>query len=520
MPLDVDNLPSSIEENHQIVRELYDEVQRLEELNRLLRKNLYGASSEKLPADPPEQLMLLEEEVHEFEESVTQEEAPKRKKRKGGGRRKLPASLPRKRVEHDMPLEQRTCCGHEMRRIGEDIRERLCVIPAQFYVEEHVYPKFSCAHCQGVEGDGPTVVQAKAPPQLIPRSMTTPSLLSYLFYSKFVEGLPFYRLEKRFALHGIKLTRNNMAGWAIKSMDAILPLYNLIAEMIREQLFIGIDETTFQVLKEPEKRAQSKSYMWVFRAEREGRPLIYYQYDPTRSHKVPEAFLEGYKGTVQSDGYSGYSFLDKIEEIRHIVCWAHARRKFMDVLNAKGSKNKRGHAGIAIKFIRDLYRVEKEAREQDLSPERVVALRQQKAKPILESFQKWLDNISPKTPPKRLMGKAISYTLKNWSRLTGYLEDGNAKIDNNLVENSIRPFVIGRKNFLFADSVNGANAVAVFYTMVETAKAHELNPEHYLNYIFTHLPAAETVEQIEALLPWSVTPEQILPEHLAQALAE
>jgi len=235
---------------------------------------------------------------------------------------------------------------------------------------------------------------------------------------------------------------------------------------------------------------------------------------------VPEAFLDGYSGTVQSDGYAGYDFLDGLEPIRHIVCWAHARRKFMDVLSAKDSKNKQGNAGIALKFIRDLYRVEKEAREQELSPEELMALRKAKSEPILNAFKPWLDNISTRTPPQRLLGKAIAYTIKNWPRLIGYLEDGNATIDNNLVENTIRPFVVGRKNWLFSDTVNGANAAAVFYTLVETAKAHELHPEHYLNHIFSHLPTADTVEKLVALLPWNVTPEQILPDHLAKVLAE
>ena len=542
MTFDVEKLPESLEENHEIVRHLVDKTTlledknilledknhllkdenlRLEEMVRLLRKGIFGASSEKVP-EPTNQLMLFEDESEEddIESDIEEDEEDelvltKKRKRKGGGRKKFPKHLPREQIIHDLPLDEKTCCDTEMHHIGEDVRERLRVIPATFIVEEHIYPKYTCKVCRGIASDGPEVVQAKVEKQLIPKSMTTPSLLAHLFASKFVEGMPFYRLEQRFSREGITLTRNNMANWAIKAMDALLPLHNLIADTIRDQPFMGIDETYFQVLKEAGKTPQSKSFMWVFRAELKGVPLIYYQYDPSRKSNVPEAFLEGYKGTVQTDGFVGYDFLDKNEHIRHIVCWSHSRRKFIDVISARKSKKKSSNAEVAVNFIKGLYKVEKKIRKLGLNPEEIVALRKKEALPILERFKKWLDKMARRTPPKRLLGKAISYTLNQWSRLIGYIEDGNAYIDNNLVENSIRPFVIGRKNWLFANSVNGANTAALFYTMMETAKAQNLHPEHYLNYLFTHIPHADTLEKLEPLLPWNVTPEQIKPAYLS-----
>jgi len=209
------------------------------------------------------------------------------------------------------------------------------------------------------------------------------------------------------------------------------------------------------------------------------------------------------------DAYAGYNFLELDEDIHHIGCWAHSRRKFMDVIKALGKKHKPGSGDQALYYIQTLYRLEKEARTNELSPEEIYNMRQEKAKPILEDFKKWLMKKSTQTPPKGLLGKAVSYTLKQWDRLIGYLENGHLTIDNNMAENSIRPFVIGRKNWLFAGTPGGAEASAILYSLIETAKANKLEPYSYLRHIFEKLPTASNLHDFEALLPWNIDQVQL-----------
>lgn len=235
-----------------------------------------------------------------------------------------------------------------------------------------------------------------------------------------------------------------------------------------------------------------------------------YQYHPTRAGNVARNFLGDFQGTVQTDGYSGYDFLDHVKGIRHIGCWAHSRRKFMDVIKVQGKKRKTGSADKALSIIKKLYQLEKKARRENLSIGEIYQMRQEQAKPILDKFNKWLLKRSTQTPPKGLLGKAISYTLQQWDRLVGYIDDGYLSPDNNAAENTIRPFVVGRKNWLFSGTPEGAEASALLYSLIETAKANKLEPYAYLRYIFEMLPLASSLEEYEALLPWNVTREQMV----------
>ncbi len=253
----------------------------------------------------------------------------------------------------------------------------------------------------------------------------------------------------------------------------------------------------------------------AFQGRPPGRPIILFEYHPTRSGDVASSFLNGYQGIVQTDGYVGYDFLDNSKNIVHVGCWVHARRKFREVTKALGNKtDSSGNAGTALKYISKLYRIEKEAREQGLTTEQLYGWRQSRAVPILDEFKKWLDARVEKVPPKSLLGKAINYTLSQWQRLIKYTIDGIIRPDNNLVENAIRPFVVGRKNWLFSDTVQGANASAVIYSLIETAKSNGLEPYRYLKYLFTHLPEAMTADDFQALLPYNVK-EDMLSEPLA-----
>jgi transposase len=304
-----------------------------------------------------------------------------------------------------------------------------------------------------------------------------------------------------------------MCGWAIKVADRCEPLLELLNKEIRSGPLINIDETTVQVMKEPGRSNKTKSYMWIYRGGDPDKPALVYQYHPTRSGDVVSEYLKGYKGYVQSDGYSGYDFIDQKYSIIHVGCWAHVRRKFVDIVKASGKrksvKGRTGNAEKAIKYISNLYAIEKNAKEQDLTYKEIFNERRKNAKPILDDFKRWLDEISPKTPPKGLLGKAISYTLNQWDRLVRYLDDGLLRPDNNLAENAIRPFVVGRKNWLFSGHPRGAKASAALYSLIETAKANDLEPYSYLRFLFDRLPHAKSEDDYKVLLPNRVEKDQL-----------
>jgi len=250
--------------------------------------------------------------------------------------------------------------------------------------------------------------------------------------------------------------------------------------------------------------------MWVYRRGDPQSPALIYQYQPSRSGQIPLAFLKGYKGYVQTDGYSGYDLLGRQPGIRLVGCFAHVRRKFFEVIKAKANLKKRGHAEQALEYIGRLYAIEKKAAANDITGEKRYRLRQDEAKPILNEFNDWLLRMSSLTPPKGLLGKAVNYTLHHWERLVRYIEDARLRPDNNLAENAIRPFVLGRKNWLFSAHPNGAKASAAIFSLIETAKANHLKPYEYFRYLFDRLPHAETEQDYKNLLP-----QYIDPSHLA-----
>ena len=477
----------------------------LQEEIRLLKARQFGRKSEKIPSKDTGQLLLFDmpepEDAGQAEE-VIEVSAHARKK---PGRKPLPEDLPRVEVVHDIPEEEKVCrCGCRLTRIGEEVSEQLDIIPQKMQVIRHIRPKYACRNCEGLKDDGPSVKIAPPEPQIIPKSIATPGLLAFIIVAKFVDALPFYRQEGQFARIGVDLSRGLMCKWAMKAAEACQPLLNLLQDEILDGPRINIDETTVQVLREPGRDPTTKSYMWAFCRAGPERPVLIYQYHPSRGSKVVSGFLGDFKGYVQTDGYQGYDFLDCSPRIRHIGCWAHARRKFMDVIKAQGKNRKKsGSADVALGYIRRLYDIERDAAKRELSSEDVYQVRQERSKPILEEFREWLLKKSIQTPPKGLLGKAILYTLKQWDRLIGYLEDGRLSPDNNFAENSIRPFVIGRKNWLFSGTPEGADASALLYSLIETAKANGLEPYGYLRHIFEKLPHAKTLEEYEALLPWN-----------------
>lgn len=481
------------------------EIKILNEQIKSLRDKLFGRKTEKIHRDdgqlslfdiPEPECPLLEEP------EATTVASHIRKKR---GRKPLPADLPRVDVEHDLTEEEKLCqCGCLKTRVGQEVSEQLDYIPAKIQVIRNIRYKYACKNCEGVEDDGPTVSIARMPEQMIPKSMATPGLLAHILTAKFSDALPFYRQEKQFSRIGVELPRSTMCNWAMKVSQACEILMGFMQAQILKGPVINIDETTVQVLKVPNR---SKCYMWVFKGGAPDKPIILFQYHPTRSGDVASQFLNGYQGIVQTDGYAGYNFLDTITGIIHIACWVHSRRKFTDVLKAAGIKKgspSSGDAGTALKYISKLYKIEKQAIKKELSAEEIYKERQEKAVPILNEFKKWLDAKVEQAPPKSLLGKAINYTLNQWHRLIRYTEDGRVGPDNNVVENAIRPFVLGRKNWLFSCTSEGAGASACIYSLIETARANGLEPYWYLKYLFENLPEAMTADEFMALMPQNI----------------
>ncbi len=498
------------------LRDVFDkETGILLEQIRLLRAQLYGRKTEQIVIEGgPQPLPLFDmpEPVDNEEEDDDEEDGihVPAHTRKRGGRKPLSDDLPRVEQLHDIDDADKICeCGCELTRIGEETSEQLDIIPAQVRVIRHIRPKYACKNCEGVQGNGSTIKIAPVHPTLIPKSIASPGLIAHLLTGKFIDHTPFYRQEKQIIRLGVEISRTSMCKWAMQAAVACQPLLNLLQDEVLEGQFINIDETTLQVLNEPGRSPTSKSYMWIFRRGDPKKPVLIYQYHPTRSGDVVREFLHDFQGFVQADGYKGYDFLDLIEGIRLIGCWAHARRKFMDVIKGQGKKRKKSATDKALNYIKKLYKLERTMRKNELNPEAIYRMRQKEAKPILDDFEKWLSKNKLLTPPKGLLGKAIAYTLNQWHRLVGYIEDGCLSIDNNMAENAIRPFVIGRKNWLFSGTPEGAEASALLYSLIETAKANKLEPYAYLRYIFEKLPTASSLENYEALLPWNITLEQM-----------
>ena len=512
LPDDPEQLKRIILENE---RRYEKENELLREQIRLLQAQMFGKKSEKGSGDSGGvQMPLFDMPEPEAEPEAEEVEVPSHQRKKPG-RKKLPDALPRVEVIHDIDEAEKVCgCGETLERISEDISEKLDIIPAVIRVIRHIRPKYACKQCEGLETDGPVVKIAAPPKQIIAKSIATAGLLAYILTAKFCDALPFYRQERQFERIGAEISRANMCNWAMKAAAACEPVLSLLQQEIRSGPLINLDETTIQVLHEPDRAASTKSYMWVCRGGAPDRPGLMFHYAPSRASEVAKTLLEGYSGAVQTDGYAGYDFLDHLPGIDHGGCLAHARRKFTDAQKARGKNKKPGSIDVALSYIRKIYALESEARRKDISGDQLLRLRQEKAKPIFDDFLKWLSKKSLQVVPKSLLGKAVSYTLSQWNRLLVYLDHPAMTPDNNLAENAIRPFVIGRKNWLFAGTPDGARASADLYSLIETAKANRLEPYKYLRYLFEKIPFAECKEDFRVLLPTNLLPEQLLlPDH-------
>jgi transposase len=478
--------------------ELTGQVNWLMEQMRLVRQKRFGASSEK---SEYEQLNLFNEVEVTADEKVAEPElaevqAHHRKKAKESGD-KLPADLPVEIVEHFLPEDQQICpsCGSQLHIMGKEIRRELKIVPAKAVIVEHIDYVYACRNCEK-DAENVPIIKAPMDKPVIKGSFASPEAVAHIMTQKFVNGTPLYRQEQEWGRMGICLSRQTMSNWMLRcSEDWLEPIYEALHENLRKQEVLHADETVLQVLHEQGKTAQSKSYMWVYRTSGDtDAPIVLYDYQPDRRSKRPEKFLKGFMGYLHTDGYAGYHSLP--EDIVIAGCFAHARRKFDEAIKMLPEKDREGSGAQGAKQYCDkLFAIEKQLKE--CSQKERYEKRQELAKPVLEAFLSYLHSVNP--APKTGFGKAVHYALEQWKYLEHYLLDGRLEISNNRAERSVKPFVIDRKNFLFANTARGAKSSAVIFSIIETAIENGLNPYAYLTYIFKNAPNCDMQNDDHAL---------------------
>ena len=476
---------------------LKQSYQQMLEQFKLSQQRQFGKSSEV----SSDQLGLFNEteELGDAPEVVVAPSTPKVTQRRPK-RKPLPKDLPREQIMHDLDAADKLCdcCGHDLHRMGEEKSEQLEFIPASIKVIEHIRPKYSCRHCEQ-QGTQVNIKIALVPTTPIPKSIATPSLLSQIITSKYQYALPLYRQESLFHQHGIELNRKTMASWMMRSSQLLNPLYQRLNELQLQQPVIHADETPLKVIHED----KNQCYMWVYCTGTDSPPnqpdqppnIVLYDYRNSRSGQCVRDYLAGFSGYLQVDGYAGYEQTDAILA----GCFAHVRRKFIEAQKVQ-VKGKTGKADWAISHLQKLYRVESGIKHE--SPMQKQIIRQQQAAPLLKQFKDWLDKSALQVPPKSAIGKAVAYSLRQWPKLERYVESGYLSIDNNRAERAVKPFVIGRKNWMFSNTANGAQASAILYSLIETAKANGLIPFDYLKMLLEEIP--KQPDDIEQLLPWNV----------------
>lgn len=485
------------------IAQLQAQYQQMLEQWRLAQQKRFGRSSEAYSGQGDLFNELEECLADSDDEAPEQQETISYTRKKRAGRQPLPDELPREQELIDIADEDKTCqcCGHELHRMGEEVSEKLEFIPAQIKVIEQIRPKYSCRRC---ERDGTEVKVVIAPPKpaLLPKSFATPSLLAQIISSKFQYGMPLYRQGSWFKQLGIELGRQTMSHWMLRCAAAAERLVALFKEQLLAQPAIHADETRLRVLNDD----RAMSYMWVYccgaDSPQDGDgspPIVLFDYQQgSRAGQCPVNYLQGYDGYLHVDGYRAY----EQTAATLVGCWAHARRGFHEA-QQDIPKGKTGKPHWALNLIQKLYRIESGLKGK--SPEEKYAARQEKAKPLLAQFKQWLGKSALQVPPKSKLGGAIQYCLNQWDKLQVYLEDGRLSIDNNRAERAVRPFAVGRRNWLFSNTHNGANASAVLFSLVQTAKANDLSPFDYLLHIFNELPKLSEEDSLEHLLPWNVT---------------
>ena len=483
------------QEQAQVITSLTLQNEWLLEQLKLSKKKLFGRSSEQAEQMVMDQLSLTMNEVEAYifgmnsaGKAPVAVKAHERKRQSGNVLDVVPEGTPTEVVEHRLPEDERICsvCGSEMVEIGKEVRRSLMMKPAKFWVREDVYYTYACKNCEQETGEA-NIVKAARGPALLPGSFASAEAVAHIVIQKFVMYSPLYRLEQEFNRQGLRLSRQTMANWLLNISEKWLrPVYDTLREQLCREPVLHADETTLQVLKEPGRSSTSKSYMWLYRTSGCAKQsIVLYEYQPTRKAEHAEAFLKGFSGWLHADGYQGYHKLP--ENIRVVGCWAHARRKFDEALQTLPKEMQRdAPAVIGECYCPRLFKLEQAFAE--LTPEERYEKRLEQEKPVLDALLSWANEMQAKTALKSALGRAIHYLLEQWPYLTRYLEDGRLELSNNRAERSIKPFVMGRKNWLFANTPGGAQASAVIYSLIETAKENALDPYRYLLWVLQNAP--------------------------------
>ena len=499
-------------------KKLKERILRLQQENDFFREKFklaqhqqFGASSEKSP-DQLDWLFNEAEAIVDAEPVATSEpvaadsadannSAAPTVNTKKTGRKPLPKDLPRETRVVDIAAADKICpcCNGDLHKIGEERNEQLEYIPASLKVIETLRPKYACRHCEQNNTHTPIII-APVPTSPIPKSMATPSLLAHIISNKYQFALPLYRQEVVFKQLGIDLNRKTMSTWMIRSAEVLDALLKRLKTKQLAQQVIHADETPVVVIADDNQ----KSYMWVYCSGGDSpdpdstvNNIVLYDYQPSRAAACPKDYLKGYTGYLHVDGYAAYESTGATL----VGCMAHARRKFIEAQKVQ-PKGKVGRADWAVSHIQKLYRVE--AQLANKTPDEKYAQRQQYSAPLLNEFKLWLDKTALQVAPKTALGMAVAYTLRQWTKLTTYLQHGQLCIDNNRAERAIKPFVIGRKNWLFSNTASGAKASAALYSIIETAKANGLHPAKYVEMLLAEIPRRSADDTLEDLMPWTI----------------
>ena len=498
------------------IKELEQQIRLLKEQVDFLTRKLYGTKSEKTSVLQIEGQMSLFNEAESCadpdapEPGLTKVEAHLRKKKYAGQREKLVKNIPHSKVLHTIDESEQICekCGSTMVRVGEEfVRTEVQFIPAKLKVIDHYRETYECRTCR--KHGKPYMEKAPVPYPPVMHSLASASTIAWLIHQKFELGVPLYRQEKEWEALGLNLSRATMCNWLlVVYRDWLQYIVRRLKQELLKQNYLHIDETHVQVLREPGRKNTSDSYMWVYCSIKDAaNPVRYFEYQPGRGGKYPEEFLRGYQGYIHTDAYSGYN---GVEGVKRCLCYTHLRRAFVDALPKDVHDSEATKPAEAILRLNKLFEIEAEL--ESLPPEQKKKERLIREKEHLEDFWSWAEKNALGELPKSKLSTAFHYALNNQQEFFNYLEDGHCSISNSLAENCIRPFVIGRKNWLFAGSPKGATASAGIYTLIETAKANGLTPMKYIKYILSDMPGSAFLEHPEYLddyLPWNPLVKEI-----------
>lgn len=481
---------NTLKANEAYVSELEAQNRWLMEQMKLLKKKQFGSSSEKASPEVLEQMSLLFNEselVSDIEKKIeTTVKEHTRAKRSGSVKDIIPEDIPVEEVIHELPTDERICpaCGEELVVIGTEVHESLKIKQAEAVLKRDIYYTYGCRNCEK-NSDNTPIVKTPKEPVVIPGGFASPEAVAYVAAEKFVMGAPLYRQEMEWNRRGLKLSRQTMSNWLLYCSEHWLaPVYDELHRQLLTHDLLHADETELQVLHENGKSPQSKSYMWLYRTSGDAEhPIVLYEYDENRSGEHPKAFLEGFRGYLQTDGYSGYNCL---KDVVHVGCFAHARRKFEEAVSAqpKGKRSPTAEQGVA--YCTELFKLEQEYDAAQLTYEEREQQRLERSKPVLDAMLSWAETRN--AAPKSKLGGALTYLKNQWVQLNNYLLDGRIELSNNRAERSIKPFVMSRKNFLFSNTPSGARSSAIIFSLLETAKENKLDPYRYLTFVLTEAP--------------------------------